>query len=770
MPKVSTQTERLHVEVHGAVQGVGFRPFVFRLAEDLKLLGWVKNTPAGVIVEVDGSHPSLQTFLDRLVAEKPPAAYIRSVDTRYLNPAGFDKFEIGDSDQSGPKTTVVLPDLATCPDCLRELFDSRDRRYRYPFINCTNCGPRYSIISGLPYDRPNTTMAQFSQCPACLEEYHNPRSRRFHAQPNACPICGPRLELWNVDGWTVGTADAALRRAAEAIRSGKIVAVKGLGGFQLIVDAANEEAVRELRRRKHREEKPFAVMYPAMKSLVEDCPISEAEACLLSGSQAPIVLLERKPGCSSLAASVAPENPAVGVMLPYTPLHHLLMHELRVPVVATSANLTDEPICIDEFEALDRLHGIADLFLVHNRPIIRHVDDSVVRVVMGRELVMRRARGYAPLPIEIDNQQGTTILAYGAHQKCAVALLANSQVTVSQHIGDMETRAAFRAHQRLTKDLPHLYDSVPTAVACDLHPDYSTTGFAQSSGLPVYPCQHHYAHVLSCMADNEIDGPVIGIAWDGTGYGTDGTIWGGEFLIVDERGFRRAGHLRPFLLPGGDHAVRQPRRPALALLYEVYGSDALAMKDLAPVESFSLMERSVIGAMIEKRLNCPSTTSAGRLFDAAASLVGLRQRAAYEGQAAMLLEYAALNASTDAAYDIDVTEDQTGTLVIDWRVTIEQLISDIRSGNSLADMAAKFHNALTDGIVDVAIQLRRSTGVDSVVLSGGCFQSKYLTEHTVQRLHLADLKPYWHRRIPPNDGGIAVGQAIAARRMMMQKG
>jgi len=634
----AAMTKRLRITIRGAVQGVGFRPFVYRLATEMGLPGWVLNSTHGVFIEVEGSAPTLETFLLRIEREKPPRSFIQSLEYSFLDPIGYATFEIRRSDESGDRTTLVLPDIATCSDCLREIFDPTNRRYRYPFTNCTNCGPRFTIIEALPYDRPNTTMKGFVMCQACRSEYENPRDRRFHAQPNACPRCGPHLELWDPGGKVLASHHDALVGAAEAVRQGWIVAVKGLGGFHLLVDARNEDAVVHLRQRKHREEKPFALMYPTLELVREHCDVSELEERLLASPESPIVLLRRQRSAthspsSVIAPSVAPGNPYLGIMLPYTPLHHLLLAELGFPVVATSGNLSDEPICTDEQEALKRLAGIADLFLVHDRPIARHVDDSVVRVVMGRELVLRRARGYAPLPIadcglmdshrtpssaQMGTSSPTSILAVGAHLKNTIAVSVGPQVFVSQHIGDLETAEAFQAFQRAIESLQKLYDLRPSVVACDAHPDYLSTQFARRTGVPVISVQHHYAHVLSCMVENELEPPVLGVAWDGTGYGRDGTIWGGEFLRVTEHSFHRIGHFRTFRLPGGEKAIKEPRRTAIGVLYEIYGDDTFLLTELAPVKAFSSEERAILRTMLTKKINAPVTSSVGRLWWACA--------------------------------------------------------------------------------------------------------------------------------------------------------
>ena len=804
------------------MQGVGFRPFVHRLATGLGLTGWVNNSPRGVFIEVEGPRATLEQFLLRLEAEKPPRSFIQSLESTWLDAVGFKNFEIRASETGGDKTALVLPDIATCPDCLREIFDPHNRRYRYPFTNCTHCGPRFSIIEALPYDRANTSMKQFTMCPECQAEYDNPNDRRFHAQPNACPVCGPRLEFW--DGSRVGNnADNprphersydALLVAAQAIRDGRIVAVKGLGGFHLMADARHEEAVLRLRERKQREGKPFALMLPSLESVKAVCGVSPLEERLLHSPEAPIVLLKQIANRKSQIVNVvAPANPNLGVMLPYTPLHHLLMAELGFPIVATSGNLSDEPICTDEQEARERLGGIADMFLVHNRRIVRHMDDSIVRVMLNREQVLRRARGYAPLPVqlrgvakedarfiqdsksEIRNPKSEIVLAVGAHLKNTVALSVGNQVFLSQHIGDLETEPAYDAFRRVIADFQKLYDTQPGIVAADLHPDYLSTKFAhglatrtarpagatRTGGPRHVGVQHHIAHVWSCLAENEITPPALGVSWDGTGYGTDGTIWGGEFFLLTENKVERFAHLRPFRLPGGDQAVKEPRRTALGLLYEVLGSEVFEREELAPVAAFCTKELAALKTMLAKKLNSPVTTSAGRLFDAVASLITLRQQIRFEGQAAMELEFALDGVETDEAYELPIVDCQLpiekqvsivnkstirnpqSAIVLDWSPMMEAILVDAKNGVSAGIISAKFHNALAEGIVAVA----RRAGPERVVLSGGCFQNHYLTERTVRRLQAEGFRPYWHQRVPPNDGGIALGQVVAALR---QKG
>jgi len=758
VPSMTTHNERARAVIRGAVQGVGFRPFVYRLAKELNLTGWVHNNGQGVFIEVEGIGASLRNFLLRIEREKPPRAIIQSMEFSFLDAVGYSGFVIRKSEEAGAKSALILPDMAPCEHCLVDLFSPRNRRFRYPFTNCTNCGPRFSIIQELPYDRPHTAMKAFAQCPACQKEYDDPADRRFHAQPNACPACGPQIELWDDEGNALVSGDAAMRRVAEEIRAGRIIALKGLGGFQLICDARDELVVKRLRKRKHRAEKPFALMYPSLALARRDCHVSQLEERLLLSPEAPIVLLAR--WSPPLAPSIAPGNPTLGVMLPSSPLHHVLLRDLGFPIVCTSGNLSDEPICIDEHEAVRRLDGIADYFLVHNRPIVRPIDDSVVRVVRGREMVLRRSRGYAPLPVHL-KQPGPPILAVGAHLKNTVALSVGNEAFISQHIGDLETSEAHTAFGKIAGDLPRLYDVAPEIIACDLHPDYLSTKFATElatqTDAVVHPVQHHWAHILACMAENEVPFPALGVAWDGTGFGTDGTIWGGEFLLAREDGFERVAHMRQFRLPGGEAAIKQPRRSALGVLYEMGGLKALDQTDLAPVRDFESSELGVIRQMLAKDMHSPTTSSVGRLFDAVAALTGLRQESTFEGQSAMELEFA-VHSCVAESYDFDIKS--TAPSIIDWRPMFEQIVAEVRDGVETGVIAAKFHNTLVEIIVSVA----RHTGETRVVLSGGCFQNRYLTERTVQRLLETGFRPYWHQRVPTNDGGISLGQIVDASR------
>lgn len=757
------QKARLALTVRGAVQGVGFRPFVYRLATSLGLHGWVLNSAQGVRIETEGLPEQLRCFRTRLEQEAPAQALIQKIEEAWLPACGYSAFVIRHSDGNGAKHALVLPDIAVCADCLREIFDPENHRYGYPFTNCTHCGPRFSIIERLPYDRPHTAMQRFVMCERCQAEYDSPLDRRFHAQPNACPDCGPQLTLWDAAGAPLGHGQAALHTAADAIRQGQIMAVKGLGGFHLLCDARSHEAVARLRTRKHRPTKPLAVMFPDLAQIERHCVVSAEERNLLTSAAAPIVLLYRQEvAAGAVAPGVAPDNPTLGAMLPYTPLHHLLLAELGFPVVATSGNLSDEPICIDEQEARERLAGVADCFLVHNRPIVRPVDDSVVRVVAGQPQMQRRSRGYAPLPLRVPGLPDRPVLALGANLKNTVALSMGENIFLSQHIGDLASTAAYATFRQAIASLCDLYEAQPALIACDLHPDYLATHhaaqLAAERGVPLVRVQHHYAHVLSCMADHGLAAPVLGIAWDGTGYGPDGTIWGGEFLLVTASGYERIAHLRPFSLPGGDAAVREPRRAALGLLYTLFGDKAFDEAWLST--AFSAAERRVLRRMLAQGLNTVPTSSAGRLFDGIAALLGLGQVSSFEGEAAMALEFAAHGIEIDGCYGFDLYPTAQGAVQIDWGPLVVALLADRQQGMPVAEISARFHNTLAAMMVAVA----RQAGVAQIALSGGCFQNVRLAEQAIGRLCAAGFTPFWHQKVPPNDGGIALGQVMAALR------
>ncbi len=775
----TSRLKRVRVSVSGVVQGVGFRPFIYRLASSLGLAGYVMNLPWGVLIEAEGEEGRLDELILRIPREKPPLASISSLEFSFLDPSpiGLETFTIAKSAAEGELSPVVPPDISTCEECRAETLQPGARRHLYPFTNCTNCGPRLTIINALPYDRPDTTMKGFEMCDACRGEYESPGDRRFHAQPIACPDCGPHVELWDCDGKRLADKGDAMAMAAERILRGEILAVKGLGGFLLVADATDEKTVAELRKRKRREEKPLAVLFPSLDVTGKYCEVSPMEERLLTSPESPIVLLKKRrdktlPGV--LAEAVAPGNPYLGAMLPYSPLHLILSEKTGTPLIATSGNLTDEPICIDNSEAVQRLSGIADFFLVHTRPIARYVDDSVARVILGREMVVRRARGYAPLPIRHSAKKMPRVMGVGGHLKNNIALSLGRDVFISQHIGDLETLEARDAFLQAIADLTRLFDYRAEVVACDMHPDYFSTVWARKNGAPVIPVQHHHAHIASCMMENELDGRVLGVAWDGTGYGADGTVWGGEFLLADYTSFDRVAHLKTFKLPGSERSVKEPRRSALSVLYETFGGGFGDLPGkISTLASFENKETELLLEMIKKGVNSPVTSSAGRLFDAVSSILGIRQRAGFEGQGAMELEFRACrefspppSAARGESYDFAVDDgDANGPMVLDWRPVISGIIDDLNGGLDTGAISSRFHNTLSSMIVAVAKRVQ----VEKVVLSGGCFQNKYLLERTVAQLEKEGFGVYTHQRVPPNDGGISLGQVAVAGHIWRDK-
>lgn len=750
--------KRVGVNIQGIVQGVGFRPFVYRLAQTHQLAGWVMNTPSGVLLEAQGASDGVRCFLAGLRNQAPALAVITDVQTKEI-PLGIGEgFAIRPSGGSGEQVQIA-PDGDVCDDCLRELFDPADRRYRYPFINCTNCGPRYSIIRGVPYDRDRTTMSGFIMCAACLDEYEDPGHRRFHAQPNACRNCGPRLRL--LDGQGHEVAGEPLVNALSLLQAGGILAIKGLGGYHLAVDAGNEAAVTELRRRKHRDQKPFAIMAPDLASLTRYVKYDSTEARLLQGPERPIVLLRKRQPCL-IAPQVAPGNGYFGVMLPYTPLHHLLLRDQFPALVMTSGNLADEPICYQDDQALLRLAPIADFFLIHDRDIYIRNDDSVIRVFRGQPVFLRRSRGYAPRPIALPAIQ-PSVLAVGGELKGATCLTRGSQAFLSQHLGDLQNVATLHSLEETVCHLQNLLQVQPQVVAHDLHPDYLTTTYAESlAGVTRFAVQHHHAHLASCMAENALEGEVIGVICDGTGYGADGTIWGGEFLVGGYQSYRRLGHLRLVPLPGGDAAVREPWRMALAYLYEMFGEEQfdLSLPCMAAVEA---PDRKLFLQMLQRRLNTPLTSSCGRLFDAVASLIGVRQRVDYEGQAAIELEALAESSLVADHYPFSLC-DVEGRLVLDLGEMLRVLIQEVRYDRPRADLARRFHNTLTVAMSVVCEKIRMATGLERVALSGGVFQNRLLSDGLCTRLEMKGFQVFTQRLVPPNDGGLALGQAIIAGR------
>jgi len=726
--------------IRGTVQGVGFRPFVYRTARELGLRGRVWNDADGVVIDAEGSDEELDALVQRVRESPPPRARVESIDAEDAPPLGQGPFAIGPSDSLPPASARVSPDLATCPACLAEMGDPHDRRAAYPFINCTDCGPRYSIVRDVPYDRSRTTMSGFVMCDACRAEYDDPGSRRFHAQPNACPACGPRISIEGAAGEPVGAAVAALRRGA-------VLAVKGLGGFHLACDAGNEVVVARLRERKGRRDKPFAVMFPDLEALSREVEANDEARAVLTGALRPIVLLPRKPE-GRLAPSVAPGLRELGAFLPYTPLHHLLMRGFGGPLVMTSGNLTEEPIASTNDEARRRLAAIADVFLPHDRDIHMRADDSVVRVTLGRERVLRRARGHVPEAVDL-GFEAPPLLAVGADLKNALCLTAGSAAILSQHVGDLETYEAACFFEEVRANLERLFRVRPEYVAHDLHPGYHSTGLARRTGLPAVGVQHHHAHIASCLADNGRRGPVIGVAWDGTGYGPDHTVWGGEFLIADFASFERRGRIRPVPLPGGDAAVREPWRMAVSHLLTAGLSTAGVRHP----------RRATVEAMVREGVNAVPTSSAGRLFDAVASLAGVRDVTSYEGQAAMELEAIAAAGAAEA-YELPVVAH--GILELDPRPLIAAVVQDRERGVPAPAISARFHASLAGAIAATCERIREDTGLATVALSGGCFQSRLLTILTHEALTRAGFEVLLHARVPPNDGGIALGQAAVA--------
>ncbi len=770
---------RRRYTVQGIVQGVGFRPFVYRLAHELDLSGWVRNTPAGVEIEIQGITQALIAFEHALSSEAPPLSVISSIATDDIAPGEEHTFAILPSG-TGMADIQIAPDSALCSDCLHELFDPADRRYRYPFITCTNCGPRYSIITGTPYDRPKTTMTGFPLCPDCRREYGNPFDRRFHAQPIACHNCGPQVSLASPQGETIAARDEAVTRSIDLLKNGAILAIKGIGGYHLAVDACNNDAVRRLRERKKRDEKPFAVMAARLETARELTQINDMEERLLISPEAPIVIVRKQPG-TPLSPLIAPDNGWLGLMLPYAPLHHLLFHSsihhsihnsksnMQDPpftaLVMTSGNVSDEPVAFEDNEALQRLAGIADYFLLHDRPIHIRSDDSVMRVFQGKPLFYRRARGYAPRAVSLPFSV-PPLLATGAELKSAICLAHGDRAVLSQHIGDLQNSSTFDSFDHTITHLSTILTIKPTAVACDLHPDYLSSRFAEDSGIPLTRVQHHHAHLASCMAENGLEGEVIGIIFDGTGYGPDGTVWGGEFLVGGYDGYRRAGHFRPVQMPGGDAAVREPWRMAMSYLYQTQGEAAFA-SDHPVARQLPEGERELFAQMLRRGINSPLTSSCGRLFDAVAALLNLRHNVSYDGQGAIELEAIAEMAGCEetGSYNYSIVSGEGHPLQLDFAPMFTGILADIAAGMQAPDIAHRFHQTLASAATEVCLDIAASTTLDRIILSGGVFQNRLLSEMLYTALTRKGLTVFTHRLVPPNDGGIALGQAaIAGRR------
>ncbi len=754
---------RKAIDITGIVQGVGFRPFVYRLAQECNLTGFIANTAAGVTIEVQGEAVLLDRFLERLPSELPPLARITSLLPRDAERQSESAFRILSSRLDTPAKALISPDVAVCADCLREMMNPRDRRFRYPFINCTNCGPRFTIVRGIPYDRARTSMSSFQMCAACQAEYDDPANRRFHAQPNACWDCGPQLLFCSSDGMPLDVAEP-LRETIRLLEQDRIVAIKGLGGFHLACNARSESAVQLLRVRKRRVEKPFAVMLRRVADADSFCILDDTARKLLLCIERPIVLLPRKRE-SGLAESIAPRNRFLGIFLPYTPLHHLLFAGAKFDaLVMTSANLSEEPIAIDNAEAFARLHGIADAYLVHDRDILRRCDDSVVRIAAGQSQMLRRSRGFVPVPVPLEHES-PPVLAVGGELKNTICIVRGSEAFLSQYIGDLENLESYGFFGEAVQHLQRILEVHPGVIAYDLHPDYFSTKWAVAlEGMQLIGVQHHHAHIASCMAENHLDGKVIGIALDGTGYGTDGAVWGGEVLLADYKEFERAAHFEYVPLPGGAAAIHEPWRVALGYLVKHYVKDLNSL-DLPFLRGIDERRRNVIQQMIDRQIHSPRTSSCGRLFDAVAALTGIRSTVNYEAQAAIELEMAAHDSTDDGAYPFDLIPDgthwQIGTFSL-----FQALLCDLRNQQPVADISRRFHSGLAALFVELAERIREQSKLNRVCLSGGCFHNVLLFCLLLDGLRAKSFEVYFHSEVPAGDGGISLGQAlIAAHRL-----
>lgn len=745
------------------MQGVGFRPFVYSLATRHNLTGWVRNTSRGVEIEVNGPAQSLQSFLNAIRSEKPPLARIDQLDSSPCKSNSFTGFEIIASQSEAGQFIPVSPDFSICPDCQAELFDPTNRRFRYPFINCTNCGPRFTIIKDIPYDRPQTTMASFTLCPDCQAEYDNPLDRRFHAQPVACPVCGPQLSFYS-GSKRLAERENALKTARQWLKQGKILAIKGLGGYHLACDPTNRTAVAELRRRKRRSDKPFALMAFNMEAIERYCLVTAEEASLLQSVQRPIVILKKRPDCA-IVPEAAPFQATLGFMLAYTPLHLLLLepgHDALDALIMTSGNQSEEPIAYLDDEAFENLSALADGFLVHNRPIHMRVDDSVARIIQKQPILIRRSRGYTPDSIQLP-EGIKSVLAVGGELKNVFCLTRDNYAFLSHHIGDMENYETLRSFENGIDHFERLFRIKPEIIACDLHPDYMASRYAeqrsQAGQLPLVQIQHHHAHLASCLADNgwNSEEQAIGLIYDGTGLGADGAIWGGEVLVGNFRDYRRYYHLSYVPLPGSDAATHHPARVALAYLW-LAGLDWES--NLPPVIELCENDRTLLHSMLQAKINTPPTSSMGRFFDAASALIGVRQNASYEGQAAIELE-TLVDPTERGYYQFDITENEFNPAPL-WQA----MLSDWRAGASQPVLAARFHNSLVELNLELCNRIRKQTGIKIAALSGGVWQNRFLLEHTIQRLESAGFQVLIHHQVPPNDGGIALGQAMIAAKTL----
>jgi hydrogenase maturation protein HypF len=742
--------------VNGIVQGVGFRPFVYQLANQYGLKGEVANTASGVSIHIEGPSSQINSFETDLKANSPPLAHIVEITSRDESPKNYGQFRIVSSRNTEQMSTLISPDVSICQDCHKELFDSSNRRFGYAFINCTNCGPRYTIIDDIPYDRPKTSMRHFKMCPLCQAEYDDPNNRRFHAQPNACADCGPHVSLFDNTRKQINIDDP-IEKAAELMQQGYILAIKGLGGFHLAVDALNPDAVVRLRRRKLREEKPFAIMSCDGRQIEKYAQLGPAEQKLLTSIQRPIVLLKKKEP-NPIAAEVAPRNQYFGVMLPYTPLHYVLLDHGFTALVMTSGNLSEEPIAIENADAFERLADIADYFLIHNREIYLRSDDSIVRHAAETTRFIRRSRGYVPVPVFL-KEELPSVLALGAELKNTICVTKGKAAFLSQHVGDLENLATYEFFQKTIEHLTRILEVSPRLIAYDLHPDYLSTRFAEAQAdIVKVQVQHHHAHIVSCMAEHKLDGEVIGLSFDGSGYGTDGTIWGGEILIATAAAFERAGHLESVPMPGGAAAIKEPWRMAVSYLIRAFG-DQFQSLDLPVLNEIENEKLAIITQMIAKGVNVPLTSSLGRLFDGVASIAGIRNRVNFEGQAAMELEMAAAD-SSDSLYDGQWVSDNGYKILVG--PIIRDIVCDIQKGIPLAQISANFHNTLTRIFVDICRHIRQERDLERVVLSGGCFQNATLLTGMIQDLQRQRFEVFAHEKVPTNDGGISLGQAVIA--------
>lgn len=766
--------ERLKIHIKGIVQGVGFRPFVYNLARQYSLNGWVNNDSHGVHIEVEGEKEILSAFLEDLKSRNPPLSKITEISYEFLTPVYYKEFKIEESLRDEDRSVLISPDISICDDCLRELFDPSDRRFRYPFINCTNCGPRYTIVSDIPYDRERTSMKVFPMCSDCSREYHDPSDRRFHAQPDVCPGCGPAIELWNDTG-KMDCVDV-IENTVSLLKDGKIVAIKGLGGFHLAVDASKSEAVSRLRQRKGREEKPFALMSRDIDEIRRFCHVTFEAERVLESPQRPIVLMKRLEN-NRISDMVAPGNKYFGVMLPYTPLHYLIFGQDNkdnsppnfTALVMTSGNLSEEPICIDNQEAMTRLKRIADYFLLHNRDIYLRCDDSIVRVLLNDIMPIRRSRGFVPMPVILKHEL-LPVLGCGAELKNTLCLTKGRNAFLSQHIGDLEDYRTLRFFEEVKEHMEKILQIKPVAVAYDMHPEYLSTKYALSlEGIEKIPVQHHHAHLVSCLAEHYVDDShAIGVICDGTGYGTDGNIWGGEFLVGDAKGFQRVGHLKYTAIPGGIRAIKEPWRMALAYLIQLKGDDIFNL-DNEFIHSIDEAKTRIIINMIKKKINSPLTSSLGRLFDGVSAILGLRHKVSFEGQAAMELEMAASENINDF-YSFSI-ERNNDIYLVDPIPVIAGIIEDISQKRlDTGYIAAKFMNSVIDVMLRMCHIIRNQTGINIVVLSGGVFQNVYLLERLIPSLRNDEFITLYHKEVPPNDGGISLGQVIIANEVLRKGG